>query len=182
MEETMKIAIILALILPIAPLASAADSWSVGELRQSGIGSYKKLLAEFDGWRIWETSGKGSITCVAVKPAESNSWPRISDGYGIVTGGTGFYMHIGKLLKRPYFGFYGKHVYRRSSIAEVDGAIVRDTNNESTILSWESKKVMFEVSSGPYQNLYVDVVNDSGSIDFTGVSAAHREMMACLDR
>jgi len=176
----MKVRILLILTLSLAPLTSIADSWSIGELRKSGIGSYKILLSEFDGWRVWETSGQGSLTCVAVKPAKGGSWPRISDGYGIVTGGTGFYMHIGALLKNPYFGFYGAHVYRQSSIAEVDGNIIRDTNDKKTVLSWDKKTVHFEVSSGPYQNLYVDVSKDSGSIDFTGIKAAYSGMMTCL--
>lgn len=164
----------------LAPCISRSDSWSVGQMEKSGIGSYKKLLAEFDGWRIWETSGQGSITCVAVKAAKGKPWPEVSDGFGIVTGGAGFYMHIDALLKSPYFGFYGRQVYRRSSIAEVDGEIIHWTDDKDTVLSWEGKTVFFEVSSGPYKNLYIDVSNDAGEIDFSGIRLAFDKMMSCI--
>lgn len=158
----------------------ATDTWSVGEIRKSGIGSYKKLLAQDNGWRIWETAGKGSYTCVAVKPASGKRWPRVSDGFGIVTGGAGFYMHHTEIINDDYFGFYGAQVYRKSTIAEVDGKIVQWTDDKDIVMSWEGKPVNFEVISGPYSHLSVDEHTDTGTIDMKGVQLAYRKMMDCV--
>ncbi len=144
---------------------------------KTGIGNYNKLYGKVDGWKIWKTSSKEHVTCVSVRPARGESQPRLS-GFGIVTGGAGFYMHSNESGK-PYFGFYGEHVYRRSSIAEVDNKIFSSTNDKGTVLSWEGKTVHFEITSGPYKNLYVDISNDSGSIDFTGVISAYDKMTEC---
>lgn len=179
----MRIFLISIIALALSSCSSAPFSpapWAVGEVRKSGIGTYKKLIHEESGWRVWETASTGSVTCVAVKPSKGKGWPRISDGHGIVVGGAGFYMHVNELLMEPYFGFYGSQVYRRSSVAEVEGKIVSWTNKKDTVLSWERKSINFEVRSGPYRKLYVDVRKDSGVIDFTGIKKSFSVMNKCI--
>jgi hypothetical protein len=156
--------------------------------------NYRKLLAEQNGWRVWELAGQRSgkfriavgadqsVTCVAVKPVPGTPWPDFSEDGRFLSGGAGFYMSIADSQSIPYFGFYGKHPYRWQSEVKVNGATVSDPNNRATVLSWEGRKVAFTIATQPSPENYEDVHETTGVVDMTGIGATFQLMMACHGR
>jgi hypothetical protein len=151
---------------------------------------YEQLLIEQDGWQVWELANKDEVTCLALKPAEGTSPPRFiqdrratfTKNYKTVSGGAGFFMYLTDAGGIPYYGFYGRHPYRWLSVAEKDGERVLDINNRETVLSWEGRSINFRVDSQPDQFSTREGHADSGTVDFTAVTAAHQAMMECYQR
>ncbi len=50
-----------------------------GNERDTYMRRNERLLADFDGWRVWEFTDDEIITCMAVKPAPGADWPSFSD-------------------------------------------------------------------------------------------------------
>ncbi len=176
---------------PIDPGHSGAQGFTSQQTKDF---NYQKLLAEKNGWRVWEIAGQRSgrfritvggdqsVTCIAVKPVPGTPWPDFSKDALFLSGGAGFYMSIVDFQTLPYFGFYGKHPYRWQSEAKVNGATVSDPNNRTTVLSWEGQKVAFTIATQPSPEDYEDVHETSGVVDMTGIDETYQLMMACHGR
>ena len=154
----------------------------------------EKLIAEENGWRIWEITGERSgrlrikvgsdqgVICIAVKTVPGAPWPVFSTDYRYVSGGKGFYMLIEDSDATPYFGFFGKHPYRWPADARVGGHAIADTNDRDTVLAWERQDVSFSITTQPSAESYREAYEDTGIVNFTGVREAYRLMMACHER
>jgi hypothetical protein len=164
----------------------------VGKDRSTYIGRQEKLLAEFDGWRVWEFTDDKVMTCMAVKPVAGTPWPdfttgtflprlaatRRAVGRRMVSGGAGFFMYILNDMEVPYFGFYGKHPYRLPGVAVLNGKTILDTNNQDTVLAWEGLMVSFKLNTQASETS-TTLDETTGTLDFTGVNKAYQSMMQC---
>ena len=50
-----------------------------GSNRNTFMRRNEQLLADSDGWRVWEFTDDKIITCMAVKPVAGTAWPSFSD-------------------------------------------------------------------------------------------------------
>jgi len=151
---------------------------------------YRQLLAEQDGWQVWELANKVEVVCLAFKPAAGAASPRFAQDrrltfnrdYKNISGGAGFFMVITDAGGLPYYGFYGRDPYRWLTIAEQDGERVLDVNNRETVLAWEGTTVDFRVETQPDQFSTQEGHTAAGTVDFTAVTMAHQVMMKCYQR
>jgi hypothetical protein len=182
------------------------EPWKMGEQHRSEVIPYQKLRAKIAGWQLWEVVSKEGAACVAIRIAEGASQPRISIEDRTVTGDGGFYMFVAEHVDLPYFGFYGQYGYPRSVRAEVDGRPISDVNDQDAVLSWEGRKVGFQVVTQTYEGIYPDqfrapgIVNldlgnllnpkasantgdqqgeTVGEVDFSGVEETYRVLKDC---
>ena len=163
-----------------------------GQDRSTALRRDQQLLAEFDGWRVWELTDDKVVTCMAVKPVTGTPWPEFSGGrllpslaYAraavsrrMVSGGAGFFMYILNNVEIPYFGFYGRYPYRLPSVAELNGKTIADTNNRDTVLAWEGQTVSFKLNTQPSETSNT-VEETTGTVNFTGINKAYQTMMQC---
>jgi hypothetical protein len=166
-----------------------------GSNKDDVVTRYRQLLAEFDGWRVWQLGDGGLTTCMAMKAVPGTTWPSLerdtflpklgsswATDRRFPSGGAGFFMYITSRVEIPYFGFYGKYPYRMPSVAERGGQKIFNVDNADTVLSWEGSAVAFKVNSHPNQEDYNNLHEASGVIDFTGVQRAYQMMMGCHAR
>jgi hypothetical protein len=170
-----------------------------GQGQKSVVGRSEVLLAEFNGWRVYEFTDGNLTTCMAIKPAPQTAWPQLpqfsgrsfwearlpnagSQEHRVVSGGAGFYMYLSDQNQTPYFGFYGKYPFRLPSIARQNETIIYDTNDQATVLAWESSEIAFTVVTQPAEDRYDNPHEASGTIDFSGVRKAYKLISTCHER
>jgi hypothetical protein len=163
-----------------------------GQDRSMALRRNQKLLAEFDGWRVWELTDDKVVTCMAVKPVTGTPWPEFSRGRllpslaydkaavsrRMVSGGAGFFMYILNEVDIPYFGFYGRYPYRLPSVAELNGKTITDTDNQDNVLAWEGQAVSFKLNTQPSEASST-VDETTGTVNFTGVNKAFQSLLQC---
>lgn len=148
-------------------------------LAERQTGTYRQLLLEQDGWRIWRRMRGFRSTCLAVKPAPGRNPPQFNEELSLPSGGVGFYMVIRESWSRPVLGFYGEHPYDRISSAELDGEDILDVDDRDRVLSWEGREVGFRISTLPAPNAHDEALRQTGTLDFTGVTMAHQALLDC---
>lgn len=206
------------LLLVIAPALSACTGPAgtlgsvagLGQTEKTTLDQYQNLLAQQDGWRLFETGYRGRTACLAVKPAAGQDWPVIRQGRTL-SGGTGFAMYLLDGLDVPFLGFYGPYGFGRDQ-AELSGTLFRYVDNREQVLGWDGQTVQFRVTAQPgtqeglatplwerntplialadrdvpVRALPADPSADgtthSGSVDFTGVSAVYELLRRCHTR
>lgn len=143
-------------------------------------GRYQQVLHGDDGWQIRRQVDRYRITCLAVKPAPEQPDPELHAELRIPFGGAGFYMIAGEDWLRPHFGFYGRHPYDRISMAERNGTVIADVDDQERVLGWEGQSIGYRVSTLPRPGAVDDTQQQRGSLDFTGVQAAFTALEDCL--
>lgn len=98
---------VLALALGIAAGTTAADiirqasgGFYVGEVRRGADGDYRKLIASFSGWTVWETAVQAELICLAIKAGNGRLSPVLDAAFGFVTGDGGGFFSARCLAKR----------------------------------------------------------------------------------
>lgn len=167
-----------------------------GRTDKSVVGRFEALLADFDGWRVYELKNGDLVTCMAIKPAPGMPWPDLAGGpiwqarlpnawskeYRTLSGGAGFYMYSVNKTAIPFFGFYGKYPFQLPSLARQDGEAIYAVNDRDTVLNWEGKDIDFEVTTQPAEDRYETVDTAAGTLNFSGVTKAYQLIQACHER
>ncbi len=151
-------------------------------LYERQTGTYRELLLEQDGWRVWREVRQFQFGCLAVKPGPGRNWPAFNADLSVPHGGVGFYMIIRENWSRPHMGFYGQNPYGRLSTAELDEATITDVDDRDRVLGWEGREVAFQVSTLPAPSAFGEALRQTGTLDFTGVALAYSIMMDCYDQ
>lgn len=157
-----------------------------GFQQKSGIGSYSKVLLNFNGWTLWEISHQGLIGFVAIKPAINTKSYHLPTSPLFISGGAGFFMnHMchTAFKNELYFGFYGEHMFRQSQIAELDGNIVHNITSIH-LASLQHKSIDFEVRTCLDKNpnkRRTNIIENKGTVYFDDIQLIYNEMMACVN-
>lgn len=161
------------------------NTWEVGETRQGSIGNYNKLISEVNGWRVWESASPYETSCIAVKNAQGHGYsiPHFGGyrvfGLGAAIHGSNLHLSTpsgGVFIGSPYF--FGSKWHRKTSVAEVNGKAVISIDMDLLPLI-EGKMVPFEITTGPYEYIPDGSIRQRGTLDFTGVTAAHKAVTEC---
>lgn len=167
-----------------------------GRIDKSVVGRSENLLADFDGWRVYELKNAEQVTCMAIKPAPGTPWPNLAGGHiwqarlpdawsrehRTLSGGAGFYMYLVNRTAIPFFGFYGRYPFQLPSVARQDGETIYAINNRDRVLSWEGKTIDFEVATQPAEDRY-DVLHEAtGTLNFSGVTKAYQLIETCHEQ
>ena len=148
-------------------------------MRKPNLTVAKQLLLEEEGWQVWRLATRRSVRCIAVKPANSRSWPEFTWDIVPVNGGAGFYMLWEEKWKQPYLGFYGAYPFGKVALVWRDGESVLETNNREAVFSWQGETLDFEVTTQPLPEVYAESLTVSGQLDFTGVQQAYNALEEC---
>lgn len=177
---------VLALALGIAARTTAADvirqasgGFYVGEVRRGADGDYRKLIASFSGWTVWETAVQAELICLAIKAGNGRLSPVPDAAFGFVAGdGGGFFLRQVSGEVVPAAAFYGSHAFVKTAGGEV-GSVVYDAVPIAAARAWEGRSGLFEVASGPHRLDEDALRRDTGAIDFSGITRALSLVASC---
>ncbi len=177
---------VLALVLGVAACTTIADVISrasggirVGEVRRGPAGDYRKLMASFNGWTVWETAVQTEIACFAIKAGNGRLSPEPAPASAIVTGvGGGFFVRQAPGDRAPTGGFYGSNAFVKTVRGEVDG-LAYDAVPIDALGGWEGQSGFYDVSSGPHLDSEDLLRRDTGAIDFSGITRALALVSSC---
>lgn len=169
--------------------ATSERPWKVGHERETTSGTYMKLIAVSQGWRIWREEWKGGSTCSAVKPAKSVPQPQpFSSSF--------------------FYGSYPAIVVSETKVLSVDrlnwslvGRDINPTDQEirlagerfyterpglfagaaewNKLLDLDGVIIEAHVGSWKYPALAVDYAERTGVIDLTGLRNAVGQIRSC---
>lgn len=158
-------------------------NWAPGDSIRMGIGAYLVLFHRDSGWYVWK-AGRPTVrsTCFAFKAFEGGRWPLLNE-LGLLAGGgnaEGFSNAGYRFSESLTYGsehdwvggFFGQFGYVKRQVAEVDGVATRDYDEREVVETWDGKKILFEITTGPYEHLYVDNSDQEGVVDFDGLLGA----------
>ena len=160
-------------------IAQARGGFHVGEVRRGPAGDYRKLVASFEGWTVWETGLQADVICFALKAGNGRLSPVPAAAFGLISGdGGGFYLRQAPGDAGPAAGFYGSNVFVKTQLGEVgEGAF--EAVPVASLRGWEGQSGLYEVTSGPNLNSDDVLRRDTGAIDFSGIVKALALVDSC---
>ena len=182
----MRRLVVLALVLGVAACTTVADiilqssgGFHVGEVRRGPAGEYRKLVASFSGWTVWETAVQSDIACFAIKAGNGRLSSAPDAAFGFVSGeGGGFFLRLAPGDGGPAAGFYGSHVFVKAALGEV-GGVIYDAVPVDALRGWDGQSGLYEVASGPHHTSEEGLRRDTGAIDFSGITRALELVRSC---
>lgn len=172
-----------------ANLAAAAKPWKVGEERELIAGTYIKLIAVSDGWRIWREEHKNGWVCSAVKPAKTLPHPQPMSSSFFYGSYPAIIVSETKVLqiKRIDWSLVGRNINPTEQQIKPKGErfytkrpdLFAPAAEWNKLLELDGRLVEAHVGSWKYPAVAVDYAERTGIIDLTGLTKAVERIKAC---
>lgn len=179
---TIVAAVLGAAIMGAGPVAAQAGGrWTIGEEREVDAGTYMRLTANQQGWRIWRVETRSGAHCLAVKSARGRPHPAPLGVGSAFWGGTPSIRISGLDRSRLTYSWQAHHLGRVRVKTRPIGARFWDdvsSYGETSPFSSEAP-VEVHLTSWEYPELLIGLSEETAVFDPVGISWAEEQLRAC---
>ncbi len=144
--------------------------WGLGVERESSPGVYASLVAEIDGWELWQFETANGIYYTAGKAAVGLRMPEPL-GYAQSLFTPGLFMHV--VVRDELLAFvHGRHAHTVKAEMRIEGArFMHPVPTRFDPLPFDGKRIEFVLRTMPGPQSFTEAVAEQAIIDMTGLNA-----------
>lgn len=155
---------------PLAAIASIPQlAWRVGMEREVDEGTYAKLVAEAQGWRLWRFETRHGHTCSLVKSAVGRPHPApIGVGAALWKGSPYIRIQFGGMSESA--SLHGRFSETKREWRRPGDRFWQPFTSQTPWDEFDGHRIEVHVESWEYEAILVGLEDERGVIDFRGLA------------
>lgn len=153
-------------------------SWAVGQEREVDEGVYAKLVAQSNGWRLWQFETTTGKQCFAIKSAVGRPHPVPVGVSNFFTGGTPF-LKLYSAYAKIYADLQGEHYRSTTNEFRAPGERFWAKISDETLSPLDGKTVDVHVISWEYREIMVGMADEKAKLSLAGLGSIKAQLLEC---